>query len=75
MAKVSYVQEPAEGMMDDNLSDLCDQNKAHEGSKEPLKRFATVSPEDALKWMNEFPQRKEKFVAAVREGKNRDISA
>ena len=32
-----------------------------------------LSEEEVLKRMEEFPLRKEKFVAAVREGKNRNI--
>ena len=31
---------------------------------------ATVSEKEALKRMKEFPKRKEKFIATVREGKS-----
>lgn len=34
-----------------------------------------VSAEESLKRMQEFPKRKEKFIAAIREGKNRGLSA
>ena len=32
-----------------------------------------VSREEALKRMKAFPKRMEKFIAAIREGKNRDL--
>jgi hypothetical protein len=38
--------------------------------KQSFRRFPTVSAEEVLKWMEDFPQRKERFVAAVREGEN-----
>jgi hypothetical protein len=34
-----------------------------------------LSPKETLKRMQEFPKRKERFVAAVRKGKNRSVSA
>jgi hypothetical protein len=34
-----------------------------------------LSEEETLKRMREFPKRREKFIAAVREGKNRSVSA
>jgi hypothetical protein len=34
-----------------------------------------LAPQESLKRMQNFPQRKERFVAAIREGKSRSISA
>jgi hypothetical protein len=34
-----------------------------------------LSAEESLKRMEEFPKRKERFIAAVRKGKDRGISA
>jgi hypothetical protein len=34
-----------------------------------------LSPEESLKRVKEFDQRKEAFVAAIRKGKNRSVSA
>ena len=34
-----------------------------------------ISPEESLERMRTFPQRKEAFIAAVRKGKNRSVSA
>ena len=34
-----------------------------------------LSAKETLKRMQEFPKRKERFVAAVRKGKNRSVSA
>jgi hypothetical protein len=34
-----------------------------------------VSPEEALKRMSSFKERKDKFVAAIKKSKDRDISA
>lgn len=34
-----------------------------------------LSAEESLKRMQAFPKRKEKFIATVREGKNRGLSA
>ncbi len=34
-----------------------------------------LTPQESLKRMQAFAKRKEKFVAAVREGKNRSVSA
>ena len=36
---------------------------------------AKLSAEESLKRMEEFPERKEQFVAAVRKGKNRSVPA
>jgi hypothetical protein len=36
---------------------------------------AKLSAEESLKRMEEFPERKERFIAAVRKGKNRSVSA
>jgi hypothetical protein len=36
---------------------------------------AKLSPTESLKCMQNFPQRKERIVATVREGKNRSVSA
>lgn len=36
---------------------------------------AKVTREEALKRMEEFPKRKENFVATVRKGKNRSVPA
>jgi hypothetical protein len=36
---------------------------------------AKISAEESLKRMEEFPERKEQFVAAVRKGKNRSVPA
>ena len=38
---------------------------------EPIK----VAPEESLKRLQEFAKRKEQFVAAVRKGKDRGVSA
>jgi hypothetical protein len=35
---------------------------------------AQLSAEESLKRMQDFAQRKERFVAAVRKGKNRSVS-
>jgi hypothetical protein len=40
----------------------------------PAKR-AKLSAAESLKRMEEFPERKEDFVAAVRKGKNRSVPA
>ena len=37
--------------------------------------LAKLSQEESLKRMREFPRRKGKFIAAVRKGKNRGVSA
>ncbi len=34
-----------------------------------------LTAEESLKRMEEFPKRKESFVAAIRKGKNRGLSA
>ena len=34
-----------------------------------------LTPEESLRRMNEFSKRKENFVAAIRKGKNRGVSA
>ncbi len=34
-----------------------------------------LTPRESLKRMQNFPQRKERFVAAIREGKSRSVSA
>jgi hypothetical protein len=34
-----------------------------------------LSREESLKRMGEFPRRKGKFIAAIRKGKNRSVSA
>jgi hypothetical protein len=34
-----------------------------------------LTPQESLKRMQHFPQRKERFVAAIREGKSRSVSA
>lgn len=34
-----------------------------------------VTPEEALKRMRSFAERKEKFVAAIKKSKDRDLSA
>ena len=34
-----------------------------------------LSREESLKRMREFPKRKGKFIAAIRKGKNRSVSA
>ena len=34
-----------------------------------------LSREESLKRMREFPKRKGKFIAAIRKGKNRGVSA
>jgi len=34
-----------------------------------------LSREESLKRMREFPRRKGKFIAAIRKGKNRGVSA
>ena len=34
-----------------------------------------LSPEEALKRMSKFKERKDKFVAAIKKSKDRDISA
>jgi hypothetical protein len=34
-----------------------------------------LAPQESLKRMHNFPQRKERFVAAIREGKSRGVSA
>lgn len=34
-----------------------------------------LTPEESLKRMTEFSKRKEAFIAAVRKGKNRSVSA
>lgn len=36
---------------------------------------AKLSPQEALKRMQNFPQRKEHFVAVIRKGKNRSVPA
>ena len=36
---------------------------------------AKLSPQESLKRMQNFPQRKESFVAAIREGKKRSLPA
>jgi hypothetical protein len=36
---------------------------------------AKLSPQESLKHMQNFPQRKERFVAAIREGKSRSVPA
>jgi hypothetical protein len=36
---------------------------------------AKLSREESLKRMREFPKRKEKFIAAIRKGKDRGVSA
>jgi hypothetical protein len=36
---------------------------------------AKLTPEETLKRMEEFPKRREKFIAAIRKNKNRGISA
>lgn len=36
---------------------------------------AKLTPEESLKRVKEFPKRKEGFIAAVRKGKNRGVSA
>jgi hypothetical protein len=38
-------------------------------------RRAKLTAEESLKRMEEFPERKEQFVAAVRKGKDRGLSA
>jgi hypothetical protein len=35
----------------------------------------TLTREESLKRMGEFPKRKGKFIAAIRKGKNRGVSA
>ena len=34
-----------------------------------------LAPQESLKRRQNFPQRKERFVAAIREGKRRSVSA
>jgi hypothetical protein len=54
-----------------SLCDLCEQIESRLlQSKRAQSNFPSVSAEEALKWMEDFPRRKERFVAAVREGKN-----
>jgi hypothetical protein len=36
---------------------------------------AKLTPEESLKRMQDFSKRKEKFIAAVRKGKNRSVSS
>jgi hypothetical protein len=43
--------------------------------KEPKNSPEQVSPELALKRMRSFAERKEKFVAAIKKSKDRDLSA
>lgn len=47
------------------------------GKNPPAERPERVrlTPEESLKRMQEFHQRKEQFVAAVRKGKDRSVSA
>jgi hypothetical protein len=35
----------------------------------------TLTREESLKRMGDFPKRQEKFIAAIRKGKNRGVSA
>lgn len=44
-------------------------------TKQTFKRFSTITAEEAGKWMDDFPLRREKFIAAVRDAKNRDLSS
>jgi len=34
-----------------------------------------LSPQESLKRMEDFPKRKEQFIASIRKGKNRGVSA
>jgi hypothetical protein len=43
------------------------------GTKRPKR--AKLSAKESLSRMQKFPARKERFVAAVRQGKNRSLSA
>ena len=67
-ASGAQIQEPSES---DQPCDLCSRlERSILQKKQSLQRFPSISTEEAMKWMEDFPQRREKFIAAVREGKN-----
>ncbi len=52
--------------------------KEKKQSKKPLadkRKRVKLTAEESLKRMQEFAKRKEHFIAAVRKGKNRGVSA
>lgn len=44
------------------------ENKIEE--KRSSYRYASVSAEESLKWMDDFPKRRDAFIAAIRESKD-----
>jgi hypothetical protein len=46
-----------------------------EGLEAPRPKRAKLSAEESLKRMQDFPKRKEAFIAAIRKGKNRGLSS
>ena len=48
--------------------------KAKKTTNERPKRMK-LGAEEILKRMEEFPKRKERFIAAIRKGKNRSVPA
>lgn len=47
----------------------------HTGLRIERPKRAKLTPKEALKRMQDFSKRKDQFIAAVREGKNRGLSA
>ncbi|MCI0702642.1 MAG: hypothetical protein L0241_16280 [Planctomycetia bacterium] len=49
--------------------------KQNKGASATGSKRVKLTAEESLKRMQEFPKRKERFVAAVRKGKNRSVPA
>ncbi len=56
------------------MSDAQEEESSGE-SCDPAGEAHKLSAAQSLKRMEEFPERKEQFIATVRKGKNRNVSA
>jgi hypothetical protein len=55
---------------------MAKKNAKKPSTKKPdLSQRVKIAPEESLKRMADFHRRKETFIAAVRKGKNRSVSA
>jgi hypothetical protein len=54
---------------------MAKRRKASEGHAARRDQREKLSAKESLKRLQEFAQRKEQFIAAVRKGKNRGVSA
>lgn len=54
---------------------MAKKQKRSEGLTVRRPERAKLTPKESLKRLQEFPKRKEQFIAAIRKGKGRDLSA